>query len=507
MMSLSRTIAFHVAGLLLGLTTLAGVSLWGLAGLQENAMLAEREYGELRMVQNAVLHATAARVGLQAGEQDESVLAELEARDERLNAVVEDLDTPGDSESAGKLFNRTAVTESVSGLREALDELHASKSISNSSVDAFEHALTHINELAEQMGSLIAAGQTAAEERLHSTIWAIAVISILILLSLTWIQISYYRSLVVPLRLLHEGVRHIASGQFRDRLPLRGASEFQSLSIEFNRMAEELDALYLSLEEKVRAKSKALVRSERLASVGFLAAGVAHEINNPLNIISAHAELTLSRLARDGQNTSRNELTSTLTMICEEAFRCKGITEKLLSLSVSSEGARHRVSLAKIAEEVTAMVSCLKQFQDRRVAVQIANGNDLDVLANDAEMKQVLLNLLVNALQAVEPGCGEVNIRGLVEDGRVLMHVEDNGRGMTREVLENAFEPFFTQRRGSGGQGVGLGLSISHAIIESHGGSLTAQSERPNRGSCLTISLPQYEEAGPIDRDSDKTAR
>lgn len=502
-MSLSRTIALHVAGLLLGLAALAGVSLWGLAGLHENARLAECEYAELRTIQSAVLHATVARVGLQSGEQDESILAELEARDERLNAVLED-QASDDAERSDRLFDRSAVSGSVSGLREALEELHASKSGANSSVDAFEHVLTHINELAEQMGSLIAAGQAAADQRLHSTTWAIAALSIVILLSLTWIQVSYYRSLVVPLQLLHDGVRHMASRQFRDRLPLQGAREFQSLSIEFNRMAEELDALYTSLEEKVRAKSKALVRSERLASVGFLAAGVAHEINNPLNIISAHAELTLNRLARNENGAPNGELISTLTMICEEAFRCKGITEKLLSLSVSSEGVRQRVSLARIAEEVAAMVACLKQSQDRRVSVRLSGSGELAVMANASELKQVLLNLLVNALQAVEPGCGEVVIRGMADHGRVFLHVEDNGKGMTRDVLENAFEPFFTQRRGSGGQGVGLGLSISHAIVASHGGSLTAQSEGPNRGSCLTIELPQYQEASVNDRHPDK---
>src|SRR6185369_10914403 len=107
------------------------------------------------------------------------------------------------------------------------------------------------------------------------------------------IGVSQYRGVMRPLRRFSSGVRSIAGGNFRRRLVIAGDDEFAGLAQDFNRMAAELDGLYRELEDKVATKSKELVRSERLASVGFLAAGVAHEINNPLGIISGYAELSL----------------------------------------------------------------------------------------------------------------------------------------------------------------------------------------------------------------------
>ncbi|MDO8630781.1 MAG: HAMP domain-containing sensor histidine kinase, partial [Phycisphaerales bacterium] len=373
----------------------------------------------------------------------------------------------------------------------ALEELHNSKGDYATAVRSFEDVLGHLDELAGKLDSLIAEAQTQADSRLRSTMGAIAVISMLILVVITWINVSHYRSVVVPLRCLHEGVSRIAAGQFHDRLPLTGADEFQILARDFNRMAEQLEELYTELEQKVEAKSRALVRSERLASVGYLAAGVAHEINNPLNIISGYAELTLNRLSKSPNvETSDTEgVAKALATIRDEAFRCKDITEKLLSLSRSSESPRERVSIRRIASEVATMVSCLSQYRDRRVRLEIDSDDDLPVLGNANELKQVLLNLTLNALAAVEPNLGEVVLEGDSTDGRVTLRVRDNGRGMTPETIEKIFEPFFTSRRGSGGHGVGLGLSISHAIIESHGGRLSAESAGPDKGSCFTIEL------------------
>lgn len=113
--------------------------------------------------------------------------------------------------------------------------------------------------------------------------------------------------------------------------------------------------------------------------------------------------------------------------------------------------------------------------------------------AVEAEMKQVVLNLTLNALQAVDPQRGEVEIRVIRRDRNVELTVIDNGRGMSTETLEQVFEPFFTQRRGVRQAGTGLGLSITHAILESHGGSIRAQSEGLGRGSKFIVELPAFE--------------
>ena len=197
-------------------------------------------------------------------------------------------------------------------------------------------------------------------------------------------------------------------GNFSQRLIAGGEEEFASLVADFNRMAEELDGFYHQLEQKVAQKSRELVRSERLASVGFLAAGVAHEINNPLGIISGYAEYMLEQLktprpALHPRWAARSWLRS-LQVISDEAFRCKDITSKLLSLARQGDESRQPVNLAEVAEQVAAMVGGLPAYRGTkslRCGYRI-RGEELVVSAVEAEMKQVVLNLTLNALEAVD---------------------------------------------------------------------------------------------------------
>jgi two-component system, NtrC family, sensor kinase len=285
-------------------------------------------------------------------------------------------------------------------------------------------------------------------------------------------------------------------------------------------MAEELDGFYHELERKVAEKGRELVRSERLASVGYLAAGVAHEINNPLGIISGYAEYSLAELERGGNGASKHngdssstpglertredpgpvvtEVTKSLRIICDEAFRCKTITQKLLSLARGGDEARKPVSLLAVANEVASIVGGLHEHRDKRLIVRASEqpseaAGDGMVVAVEAEMKQVLLNLTINALEAVDPDRGEVRIELRRSGQQVELSVTDNGRGMTPATLERAFEPFFTEKRGvqeDGRRGTGLGLSITHAIVQDHGGTITAHSEGPGRGSRFIVRLP-----------------
>jgi two-component system, NtrC family, sensor kinase len=317
------------------------------------------------------------------------------------------------------------------------------------------------------------------------------------------LSVVQYRLVMLPLRRLRQGVRRVAEAQFSQKLDpsnMGASPEFLDLALEFNRMAGELDDFYRRLEEQVRAKSRELVQSERLASVGFLAAGVAHEINNPLNIISGYAELTTRQLA-PGRGPPGEEAVAQarerLRIIRDEAFRCKDITEKLLSLARSGSEGRETLDLALVARDVALMTRGLKNYRDRRLTLNLDSGRPLQVQANLTEMKQVLLNLTINALESVPVAGGEVCIEGRQSDAWVELSVKDNGLGMSPEVLRHVFEPFFTVRRGGdrsaasvGERGTGLGLSITHAIIESHGGTIRAQSDGPGRGARFTIALP-----------------
>jgi signal transduction histidine kinase len=276
------------------------------------------------------------------------------------------------------------------------------------------------------------------------------------------------------------------------------SGEFSQVARAFDNMSAELDGLHRGMEKMVVAKSTELVRSERLASVGFLAAGVAHEINNPLNIITGFAELCSRQLAKSkAQDAAVEETLQALQVIRDEAFRCKEITGRLLSLARSGGNERELLSLKSVATDVALMTRGLKNHRERRITLKFNDSQPLNVWANANEMKQVVLNLTVNALEAVSSGTGEVHIEGRQMGKWVELSVTDNGRGMSAESMKHVFEPFYTEKRGSAEPGTGLGLTITHAIVQSHGGRIQAESDGPGRGARFTIFLPAYQPAGP----------
>jgi signal transduction histidine kinase len=228
-----------------------------------------------------------------------------------------------------------------------------------------------------------------------------------------------------------------------------------------------------------------------LASVGFLAAGVAHEINNPLASIAMCAESLQGRLGAvlDPGDERHRVVAQYLQMVQDEAFRCKGITEQLLDFSRVGQTTRQKVELGELVQDVVGMVGHLGRYQGKRVEFDHADPVALPV--NVSEIKQVVLNLLTNALDSLDErgdDRGLVRIRLRQRDNAAELSVIDNGGGIAPDVLEHVFEPFFTRRRA--GQGTGLGLSISYRIIADHGGQLTAESPGVGRGATFTVRLP-----------------
>jgi two-component system NtrC family sensor kinase len=217
---------------------------------------------------------------------------------------------------------------------------------------------------------------------------------------------------------------------------------------------------------------------------------VAHEINNPLSILSGYAELSMKRLRRVPADSVDAEVVKHLAIIRGEAFRCKEITQKLLSLSRGNSDVREIVSLADAINEVAKLVSGLKIFQSRKLEIKLSGEERLFIQANLTEMKQVLLNLVINAMEAVPEGAGVVVVEGRRTPDRVEVCVSDNGQGMSEETMGRIFEPFFTTKRGAAEPGTGLGLSITHAIVTHHGGVIEVRSDGVNKGSRFTIRFP-----------------
>jgi signal transduction histidine kinase len=225
--------------------------------------------------------------------------------------------------------------------------------------------------------------------------------------------------------------------------------------------------------------------------VGFLAAGVSHEINNPLASIALCSESLEGRMEEllDGLAADRAEdvkvARNYLQMIQREAFRCKQITEKLLDFARRGDAQRHTTDLRELAAGVIEMVKHLGQYQDKHL--ELKPGSPVFAAVNPQEMKQVVLNLVTNGLESLDVG-GRVSVAVERCGDKCCVVIEDNGCGMTDDVLKNLFEPFFTRRRS--GQGTGLGLSITHRIVEEHRGQIDATSDGPGRGSRFVVSLP-----------------
>ncbi|MCH8828921.1 MAG: HAMP domain-containing histidine kinase [Planctomycetes bacterium] len=303
--------------------------------------------------------------------------------------------------------------------------------------------------------------------------------------------LGYYvrTHILVPLRVLHQGARRVAQGDFDYRVELARGDDMAELADSFNKMTERFLEVKRDLNRQVRERCKQLVRSERLAGIGFLAAGIAHEINNPLSAIVMASDSLVDRMNDDGENAAEDDAEVRrmyLEMIQREASRCQLFTHKLLDFARGKEGERSRCNLVSLVSEVLEMVRLLSQYQDREYVFLRTEPCTVDV--NGPEIKQVILNLVANSLESMDDG-GTLNIRISEQMDEVVLIFEDDGCGMSEETVDNIFEPFFTRRRG--GKGTGLGLAICQRIISDHAGTIEATSAGPGQGSTFRVRLPR----------------
>ncbi|ADB15178.1 histidine kinase [Pirellula staleyi DSM 6068] len=321
-----------------------------------------------------------------------------------------------------------------------------------------------------------------------STLLAGGLLCAMFVLSYTWI--------VAPLQVLIDGSRRIAQrDDFDHRIFLKSRDEMAELASALNEMTARFQEIRRDLDDQVKQRTKEVVRSEQLASVGFLAAGVAHEINNPLASIAWCAESLESRLydilhddltkPTEQQSAEIAVLRKYLTRIQDEAFRCKGITDGLLDFSRLGDVEKQATDLGELIEGVIEMVRHLGKYREKQV--EFTSEGRVACPVNAQEFKQVMLNLITNGLDSLDPG-GIVHVTLKKSGNSAEILVRDNGCGMSPEVLEHLFEPFFTRRRD--GQGTGLGLSITYRIVMDHGGSLQPASDGPGKGSRMRLLLP-----------------
>lgn len=392
----------------------------------------------------------------------------------------------------------------------AVDEFHSTLSqIKQLSDDLDGFASQGLEEHLDRLGMLSTELPTYLHSRMYNFAnevkgqyrsWiaitcTMAIISaLLLLLALRMFYYWVFR----PLRVLVEGSRRVAAGDFAHQIQLDSSDEMAELAKDMNNMTNRFREIRDDLDSQVKQRTKEVVRSEQLASVGFLAAGVAHEINNPLASIALCAESLEDRVGDimsvdDGVPDEELDdevavLREYLKMIQDEAFRCKEITERLLDFSRLGDVEKQSTDLTELAQSVIDTVKHLGRYKEKEI--RFDHPAPVYAEVNSQEMKQVMLNLLTNALDSLERG-GQVDVTIESCQNRAVMVVQDNGCGMTNEVRQHLFEPFFTRRRD--GQGTGLGMSITYRIVNDHGGDISAHSDGPGAGSRITVSLPQVD--------------
>ena len=297
----------------------------------------------------------------------------------------------------------------------------------------------------------------------------------LILVVFTVGAVLVNRNVVQPLTRLEHATTKIGRGDFG---PIHHAGRIQSevdrLILAFNRMAEELEA-----------RQEQIIHSRKIASLGTLVSGVAHELNNPINNII----LTIDSLMGGRKITDERRL-AMLNDILNQAVRASGIVKNLLDFSRSDRAIIEDLDIAGVLRETIQISENQITVNNIKLGVDLAT--DLPVVrGNRQALQQVFINLLTNAVHAMSSG-GELLVRAVRgNDRKIVITVRDTGSGIAEEHLPYIFDPFFTTKKV--GKGTGLDLSVSHGIIKKHGGIITVDSS-PGKGSTFTIVLPAKEE-------------
>ncbi len=334
----------------------------------------------------------------------------------------------------------------------------------------------------------------ATRDRVVISFLAIATIGFFMIIAITYYEIH---QITKPVAQMVEATRNIAAGRFDQEVEVAPGDqgEIALLAESFNMMLKSLRTMKADLEEwgrtleqKVRERTDELVamqarvsQSERLASLGMLAAGVAHEINNPLGGILALTSLTLEDMKPDDPNREN------LEEVVHQTQRCRDIVKGLLEFSRQSRMGADLVDINKVLDDTLALIT--RQAAFFNVSIVKAYDPELPaVMANKSELQQVFMNILVNAAQAIENhGTITIKTRTSADREAVEIQISDTGHGIPPEHIGRIFDPFFSTK--PSGQGTGLGLSIAYGIITSHRGTINVDSE-VGKGTTFTIRLP-----------------
>lgn len=294
-----------------------------------------------------------------------------------------------------------------------------------------------------------------------------------LLLLTTFIAIHIYRHIILRLNRLLEATQKFARGDFLPITPKRKyRDEFSHLAIALNHMMFELDR-----------RQSLLVESHKMRAVGNLTAGVAHELNNPLNNITLTSEI----LKQSYRELSQEEIEDMLNDLVTQGERAQRVVKNLLDFARESETKTEYFHIDKLIDETVQLAR--NQIKLSKIKLDVEVAKNLPPLYGDRELlKQVFLNLFINAIDAMpDGGVLSIGVTEEIKTGFMAIQISDTGAGIPTHILSSIFNPFFTTK--PTGKGTGLGLAVSRGIIEKHGGEIDVES-KPGEGARFTVYLP-----------------
>ncbi len=280
------------------------------------------------------------------------------------------------------------------------------------------------------------------------------------------------KSILRPLGKVQEATRQIARGTFVPLEISNAHDEIEQVFVALNSMVEEL-----------KKRQIQLVQAQKLSSIGTLASGIAHQLNNPLNNIFTSAQLLVQ------ETTDRSEFSAKMTgNILQETLRARDIVKGLLEFSRHQDFSPATCHLHAVLQGAVRLVS---SQTGAKIAIDVNVPDNLILSVDRQRLQEAFINLIINAIQAIGDNAGRIGIRAREEEGHAVISISDTGAGMSSDTLQRIFDPFFSTKEV--GQGTGLGLYIVYGIIEKHQGNIRVESS-PGTGTTFSIRLPLLQE-------------
>lgn len=402
---------------------------------------------------------------------------------------------------AGKSAIGTRVPEVVSNfvLNKSEEMSHRTFMVNDWYISKYEPILNNNNEtIGILYVGLLERSYLAIRNRVVLTFIGVATLGFVLIVLISYLLT---RSVTRPLGELVAITQSITTGDLNHEVKVKSYDEIGKLGLSFNtmvkslkRMKGELEEWGKTLEQKVKERTDELeamqakvIQTERLASLGQLAAGIAHEINNPLGGILVLSSLVLENIEKEDGNRQN------LEEVVKQTIRCRDIVKGLLQFSRQTEAKKTLVNMNDILNNTLSLIEKQAMFHNIDIEKNFDKNLPL-VLVDDSQYQQVFMNIVLNAIQSMHE-IGTLTLDTLFDEkeNMIIVNIGDTGSGISEEIINKIFDPFFTTKEV--GKGTGLGLSIAYGIVTRHNGKMTVHSE-VGKGTVFTISTPAATESG-----------